>query len=118
MPDTNPACRTTFRSSSEIVRHPTGTLSGISPGIVSVFDQVYQALEIGPPNPRITDAHLRGYDRSAAGWIATRIGCLVAAVEILRILQDRQPAFLIAQTGCQPLGNLTDVGIEIESPAQ
>jgi hypothetical protein len=31
MPDTNPTCRTAFRSSSEIVRHPTGTLSGITP---------------------------------------------------------------------------------------
>jgi len=31
MPDTNPACRTAFRSPSEIVRHPGGTLSGITP---------------------------------------------------------------------------------------
>ena len=31
MPDTNPACRTAFRSYREIVRHPTGTLSGITP---------------------------------------------------------------------------------------
>ncbi len=31
MPDTNPACRTAFRCGSEIVRHPIGTLSGITP---------------------------------------------------------------------------------------
>jgi hypothetical protein len=31
MPDTNPACRTAFRSTSEIVRHQIGTLSGITP---------------------------------------------------------------------------------------
>src|SRR5271156_7208276 len=31
MPDTNPACRTAFRSISESVRHPSGTLSGITP---------------------------------------------------------------------------------------
>jgi hypothetical protein len=31
MPDTNPACRTAFRCNSEIVRHPIGTLSGITP---------------------------------------------------------------------------------------
>jgi hypothetical protein len=31
MPDTNPACRTAFRSNSEIVHHPSGTLSGITP---------------------------------------------------------------------------------------
>jgi hypothetical protein len=31
MPDTNPVCRTAFRSNSEIVRHPSGTLSGITP---------------------------------------------------------------------------------------
>jgi hypothetical protein len=33
MPDTNPACRTAFRSTSEIIRHPIGTLSAISPGV-------------------------------------------------------------------------------------
>ena len=57
----------------------------------------FQSLEIGSPNPRITDAHLRGYDRCQPGWIAARIGCLVAAVEIVRILQERQPAFEIAR---------------------
>jgi hypothetical protein len=39
MPDTNPTCRTAFRCSSEIVRHPIGTLSGITP-------------ECCPPSPR------------------------------------------------------------------
>jgi hypothetical protein len=39
MPDTNPACRTAFRSNSEIVRHAIGTLSGITP-------------EYCPPSPR------------------------------------------------------------------
>jgi hypothetical protein len=58
-----------------------------------MFLRVFQSLEIGSPNPRITDAHLRGYDRCQPGWIAGRIGCLVAAVEIVRILRDRQSAF-------------------------
>jgi hypothetical protein len=62
-----------------------------------MFHQVFQALEVGSRNPRITDAHLRGYGRSRPGWIAARIGCVVAAVEIVRIVQDRQPAIEIAK---------------------
>jgi hypothetical protein len=46
-----------------------------------MFLRVFQSLEIGSPNPRITDAHLRGYDRCQPGWIAGRIGCLVAAID-------------------------------------
>jgi hypothetical protein len=59
--------------------------------------RVFQSLESGSPNPRITDTHLRGYDRYQPGWIAARIGCLVAAVEIVRILRHRQPAIEIAK---------------------
>jgi hypothetical protein len=36
MPDTNPARRTAFRSTSESVRHATGSLSGITPNAVSL----------------------------------------------------------------------------------
>jgi hypothetical protein len=67
------------------------------PENAGMFFRVFQALEIGSPNPRITDAHLRGYDRCQPGWVAGRIGCVVAAVEIARIVQDRQPAIEVAK---------------------
>src|SRR6266478_6593474 len=59
MPDTNPACRTAFRSNSEIVRHPVGTLSGITP-------------ECCPPSVRNRVRH--GAERARDGKVkSTRI---------------------------------------------
>lgn len=59
---------------------------------------VWQALGSGEPSARITDAHLRGYQRSEPGWIVGRISCLIVATEIARMASGREPAFSVART--------------------
>jgi hypothetical protein len=61
-------------------------------GLPRVRVRVLEALEVGEPSRRITDAHLRGYNQSRPGWITGRISCLVTAVEILRTLEHREAA--------------------------
>jgi hypothetical protein len=63
----------------------------------AVRSVLWESMEIGGPGRRITDAHLRGYDRSEPGWIAARISCLLVAVEIFRVLEDRPPAMKLVR---------------------
>jgi hypothetical protein len=63
------------------------------PEYVGVRSRIGEALEIGEPARQITDAHLRGYNHSRPGWIVARISSLVAATEILRILDSREALF-------------------------
>jgi hypothetical protein len=68
MPDTNPACRTAFRSYGKIVRHPIGTLSGITPECCppSVRNRVRHGAERAT-NPR---EHLCPRSFTDNAWVA------------------------------------------------
>ena len=58
----------------------------------NVRGRIWEALEAGQHIPRVTNADLRGYRRDEPGWIADRICCLLTAVEIYRMMADREPA--------------------------
>lgn len=58
----------------------------------SVRAHVWDALEVAR-NPRVTDFDLHGYRSAEPGWIADRICCLAAAVEIRRMIMGNEPAF-------------------------
>lgn len=63
------------------------------PESCGVRTHVWSAMEVGARNARVTDIDLRGYRRRTPGWIADRICCLSTAVEIRRMIEDREPAF-------------------------
>jgi hypothetical protein len=68
----------------------------ISPEFLSLRSKVFASMQT-PPAIRLNDFDLHGYRRAEPGWIATRIACLVIAVELVRTVSGSEPIFLSAR---------------------
>jgi len=72
---------------------PAGSIlaSVIDPQMLGLRTKVLKALEGAAVVPLVSDLDLRGYSRSEPGWIASRIACLVTALELTRLASNRNP---------------------------
>jgi hypothetical protein len=90
----------------------TGPFATDSPtSVILSFDfaklrhDVIETMQMAPPIQRLDDRDIICYPWQKPVWIAARIACVVIAVECLRLVEGRAPAFptvapLVRNSGC------------------